>query len=139
MMTPQQQELLQLARKAAKMAYAPYSRFRVGAAVLTTTGTFSGANIENSSTNLGTCAERVALAHARMHGATSIIGIAVCCLDATADHSGQIAPAGIMPCGGCRQWLAELAPDAWLVTAGSARVFSVTELLPDPFLLTLQL
>lgn len=135
MMTPEQEALLNMAREAAKMAYAPYSNFRVGAAVLTDKGIFTGANIENSSTNLGTCAERVALAHARMHEASSIIGVAVCCLDSIPDEGGEVPLEGIMPCGGCRQWLAELAANAWLVTDGVDRVFTVAELLPDPFVL----
>jgi len=134
-MTPEQISLLKTAAKAAEMAHAPYSRFRVGAAVLTSEGIFQGANIENGSSNLGICAERVALAHARMHGATSIIGIAVCCRDAKPDASGSIDPNLTMPCGGCRQWLAELAPDAWVITNGAARVFTLQELLPSPFML----
>ena len=136
-MTPQQQALLDIAREAGEMAYAPYSRFRVGAAVLTENGSFAGANIENSSTNLGTCSDRVALAHARLHGAPSIIVVAVCCLDATPDDRGQLDLSTLMPCGGCRQWLAELASEAWLVVHGSERVFTVKELLPHPFTLRL--
>ncbi len=129
-MTPEQKQLLGVAEKAALNAYAPYSKFRVGAAVLTDKGVFIGANIENSSSNLGICAERVALSHARMHGAEIYTGLAVNCIDAVAD--GDIRTA--MPCGGCRQWLAELAPDAWLVTQGSDRVFSLDDLLPDAFI-----
>ena len=71
-MTPEQAELLAAAARAAKSAHAPYSKFNVGAAVLTENGIFPGANIENASSNLGICAERVAIAHARMNGCTSI-------------------------------------------------------------------
>ncbi len=132
-MTPEQCELLEAADKAAESAYAPYSKFSVGAAVLTDKGIFVGANIENASTNLGICAERVALAHARMHGATLIIGIAVSCMDAVHNKKDDVELTSIMPCGGCRQWMAELAPKSWLVTRGSERVFSMEELLPVPF------
>ncbi len=132
-MTPEQNNLLTQARDAAKKAYAPYSKFRVGAAVLTGGGIFKGANIENASSNLGICAERVAIAHARMNNCRDIIGIAVCCEDTPKDDGGQAKPEMTMPCGGCRQWMAELAPDAWVVTNGSEREFRVVDLLPDPF------
>lgn len=128
-MTPEQQQLLEAAETAAQHAYAPYSKFRVGAAVLTDKGVFVGANIENSSSNLGICAERVALSHARMHDAQNVIGVAVCCIDA--DPDGDIRTG--MPCGGCRQWLAELAPNAWFVTRSADRVFYLEDLLPDAF------
>jgi cytidine deaminase len=135
-MTPEQSELLTVAAKAATRAYAPYSKFSVGAAVLTENGIFPGANIENASANLGICAERVAIAHARMNGCNSIIGIAVSCVNAPVDGEGHIDPRLTMPCGACRQWMAELAPDAWLVTNGSDRVYTMLELLPQPFTLT---
>jgi cytidine deaminase len=135
-MTPEQLELLAVAAEAANSAHAPYSKFNVGAAVLTENGIFPGANIENASTNLGICAERVAIAHARMNGCTSIIGIAVSCIDAPRDDQGDIAPGLTMPCGACRQWMAELAPDAWLITNGSDQVYTLQELLPQPFTLT---
>ncbi len=132
-MTPEQKKLLDTAADAARNAYAPYSTFRVGAAVLTDKGVFIGANIENSSSNLGICAERVALSHARMHGAQIYIGIAVSCIDALPDGDVRTG----MPCGGCRQWLAELAPKAWLVTSTADRVFFLEDLLPDAFVFKL--
>jgi len=135
-MTPEQKMLLDSAEKAAKRAYAPYSDFRVGAAVLTETGIFTGANIENSCTNLGICAERVAMAAARMEGEETIIGIAVNCIDAPRDDNGDIEIALTMPCGGCRQWMAELAPKAWLVTNASGRVYTLEQILPAAFTLT---
>ncbi|WP_163338852.1 cytidine deaminase [Desulfopila sp. IMCC35008] len=135
-MTPEQIDLLKAADKAALNAYAPYSKFRVGAAVLTDKGVFDGANIENACTNLGTCAERVALSHAHMHKCSSIIGIAISCIDATKDASGKAEINQIMPCGACRQWLNELAPNAWIVASGSKRVFSLSDLLPAPFTLS---
>ena len=135
-MTPEQTELLISAKKAAECAYAPYSNFNVGAAVLTENGVFTGANIENASTNLGICAERVAMAHARMKGGKKIIGIAVNCIDAPRDTNGRIEENLALPCGGCRQWMAELAPDAWLVTNASDRIYTLPDLLPTPFFLT---
>ena len=97
---------------------------------------FAGANIENASANLGLCAERVAIAHARMRSKATIEGIAVFCADAKRAR-GKIATINeTFPCGACRQWLAELAPDAWIVTNGSAKVYSIKDLLPQPFVLT---
>jgi len=135
-MSPQQKELLEHAQNAAGNAYAPYSKFNVGAAVLTENGIFTGANIENASTNLGICAERVAIANARMNQCRKIIGIAVNCVDAHKDENGKIKENMAMPCGGCRQWIAELAPDAWLVTNASDREYRLSDLLPHPFVLT---
>lgn len=132
-MNEEQRQLLQAAEKAAESAYAPYSDFRVGAAVLTGGGVYSGANIETASTNLGTCAERVAIAHARMHGEISIEGIAVCCPDAKPQADGSLAESAAMPCGACRQWMAELAPAAWLVTSSSDKVYRAGDLLPHAF------
>lgn len=132
-MTPEQLELMSEAEQAAKRAYAPYSNFRVGAAVLTENGIYWGANIENACTNLGVCAERVAIAHARMQDCKTIIGIAVNCVDVTRDGRQDIDTRLTMPCGGCRQWMAELAPDAWLITNGSDRVYTLTDLLPLAF------
>jgi cytidine deaminase len=132
-MNEEQRQLLQAADKAAESAYAPYSKFRVGAAVLTGGGVYIGANIETASTNLGTCAERVAIAHARMHGKISIKGIAVSCPDAKPRADGSLAESAAMPCGACRQWLVELAPAAWLVTSSSEKVYQVADLLPHAF------
>lgn len=133
MATKEQKELMAVAVKAAESGYAPYSKFNVGAAVLTENGFFSGANIENASANLGICAERVAIAHARMHGSTEIFGIAVYCKNAVCDENGRFDPGLTMPCGACRQWMAELAPDAWLITNGSDQIFFLKDLLPVPF------
>jgi cytidine deaminase len=134
-MTPEQTKLLVSAKKAAQNAYAPYSKFSVGAAVLTEGGIFPGVNIENACINLGICAERVAIANARMAGCKKIIGIAVNCVNAPKDVNGTIAKNLTMPCGACRQWIAELAPDAWLITNASKQVYSLDDLLPTPFIL----
>ncbi len=132
-MTNEQIELLAVAKEAALKAYAPYSKFRVGAAVLTEGGIFQGANIENACYNLGICAERVAMSHARMNGCTSIIGIAVNCIDAKISANKEESLT--TPCGGCRQWIAEFAPDAWVVTNGNDTIYNLETLLPNSFVL----
>lgn len=132
-MNPQQKSLLGAAEKAASMAYARYSGFRVGAAVLTPGGVFLGANLETASTNLGICAERSAIVNSRMNGQTDIIGVAVCCLDITTDANASVDEFAAMPCGACRQWLAEFAPEAWLVINTSEKVFTLDTLLPFAF------
>jgi cytidine deaminase len=94
-------ELLGLAREAASRAYAPYSQFPVGAALVTTDGRiFQGANIENASYGLGCCAERTAVFHAVMAGAEEIAAVAV--------WAPRAAPCP--PCGACRQVLVEWRP-----------------------------
>lgn len=132
-MNHDQIQLLQAAERAAELAYAPYSKFRVGAAVLTPGGIFQGANIETASTNLGICAERAAITHARMQGENTITGIAVCCPDAALNEDGTVDEYGAMPCGACRQWIAELAPDAWVVVSSSQQIFYLDDLLPHAF------
>ena len=132
-MNESQKLLLESARQAATKAYAPYSKFRVGAAVLTKGNTYIGANIENSSANLGICAERVALSNARVNGAVEIEGIAVFCLDAKKNTDGTPTIESTLPCGACRQWIAELAPKAWIVTNGTERPLMLNDLLPKPF------
>ncbi len=132
-MTNEQIELLAVAKEAALKAYAPYSKFRVGAAVLTEGGIFQGANIENACYNLGICAERVAMSHARMNGCTNIIGIAVNCIDAKISDNPEESLT--TPCGACRQWIAEFAPDAWVVTNGNDTVYNLKTLLPNSFVL----
>lgn len=134
MLTEDQKSLLRLAEEASTKAYAPYSKYPVGAAVLTEKGIYTGANIENACTNLGICAERVALAHAHMQDGGKVLAVAVFCKEASKDSDGNIkAPAETMPCGGCRQWLAELAPDATVIANGFTQVFTVKDLLPNPF------
>jgi len=124
--------LLDEARQAAERAYAPYSNFRVGAAVLGGRGAiYRGVNIENASYGLGICAERVALSTAWAAGERNIAAVAVACIDAPPDAS----LAQRMPCGACRQWLQELAPDAEILILGEERSFRVGELLPMAFAL----
>jgi cytidine deaminase len=117
------------ARGAAENAHAPYSGFRVGAAVLGAKGTYTGANVENASYGLSLCAERSALARAVAEGDRDIRAMAVACIDAPA--GGPVEE--MMPCGACRQWIAELAPHAEIVLAGVDEVFRVEDLLPRPF------
>ncbi len=139
------EQLLAAARAAALRAYAPYSRFRVGAAVLveTTEGerVVTGANIENASYGLTLCAERAAMAAAcaredaplieaaERPPAPMIRAVAVACVDVPAS-----APAWQRtPCGACRQWLAELAPDAVYYVDGIPGELRLPDLLPYAF------
>jgi len=119
--------LLALARVAREAAYTPYSRFPVGAALLTAQGdVYTGSNIENSSFGLTVCAERVAVFGAVAAGARNFSGIAL-----IAD-----APEPVTPCGACRQVLYEFAPDLWVVCAnlqGKQKMFRLRELLPEAF------
>jgi cytidine deaminase len=122
--------LLNAAAKAREDAVAPYSNFRVGAALLTASGELiTGANVESASYGLTCCAERVALFNALTSGKRNFIAVAVV---------ARVA-AGPMPCGACRQLLAEYASDAKVFVADSrklktVREFSVRELLPGAFL-----
>lgn len=117
---------------AADQAYAPYSKFHVGAAVLGSSGTiYRGANIENASYGLGICAERVALANARMAGELNIAAIAIACVSAA--HDSPLNER--VPCGACRQWIQELAPDAQIFIVGEEASYSIAQLLPHAFTL----
>lgn len=129
--TTEQNGLLQAAERAAEKAYAPYSKFRVGAAVLAADGrVFTGCNVENASFGLSLCAERAALARAVADGGGEIMGVAIACLDAVPGPDGQLPEGAAAPCGACRQWLAELAPSAWVVTNSFASPRKVRDLLP---------
>jgi cytidine deaminase len=125
------EELLHAAREAARHSYSPYSRFRVGAAVRTARGVFTGANVENASYGLCLCAERSAMASALAAGAREMEAIAVACVDAPAEAT----PGERMPCGACRQWMVELAPEAEILVDGVEGVFTVAQLLASPFVL----
>ncbi|MCA9169286.1 MAG: cytidine deaminase [Planctomycetales bacterium] len=129
--TTERDQLIEVARKVAENAYCRYSKFRVGAAVLGTSGVYTGVNVENASYGLTLCAERSALAAAMSAGERNVRAVAVACVDAT--PSGDLG--AFMPCGACRQWLTELAPDARIYIAGLDRSFKLVELLPEPFVL----
>ena len=120
------EDLYAAARSAAERAYAPYSGLRVGAAIEATTGAvYAGVNVENASYRLTTCAEQAALARAVAEGERGFARIAV----ARADGEP------IVPCGACRQTLAELGPAIAVVLAEGGRVVErpLAGLLPDPF------
>jgi len=119
-------ELLLQAREAASAAYAPYSHFRVGAAILCDDGSvYTGVNVENRSFGLTICAERSAVVQAVGNGHRKITEIAVSCPDAEYPVS---------PCGACRQVLSEFADAACPVffEDGSGKIVSTTigELFP---------
>ena len=121
--------LIRAAAKARGGAVAPHSKFQVGAALLTKSGAIiGGANVESASYGLTCCAERVALFSALTSGRKNFVAVAVVAR----------APGGPMPCGACRQLLAEYAPDAVVLVADSRKLaaireFSVKELLPAAF------
>ena len=124
-------ELLDEARRAATRAHCPYSRFRVGAVAVADGERFNGCNVENASYGLSICAERVAMFAAVGAGHPRISRLAVACIDAPAGDG----PNGRMPCGACRQVMAELMePDGIVVVDGVGR-FGLVDLLPNPFVL----
>jgi len=130
-LTEQERDLLDLARGSGTKAYAPYSGFRVGAAVVTDVGTFSGCNVENASYGLCMCAERTAIFQAVAKGASRISLVAVSCLDAAPES----AVSGKMPCGACRQVISEFADGSVPVVVDGAGVWNVEDLLPLAFVL----
>jgi cytidine deaminase len=125
------EELYRLARAIAENAYAPYSRFRVGAAVLLEDGGIvTGCNVENASYRLTTCAEQAAIASAvALHGPTiRIRAIVIANLNGTASQ----------PCGGCRQSIHEFSSvntEVFFPAAdGSLTQSTIADLLPHAFL-----
>lgn len=125
---PGDEELIRVASLARQRAYAPYSKYKVGAAIRTKRNkVHSGANVENASYGLTVCAERTAAFAAVNAGDTSFDAIAIVIDD-------ERLPT---PCGACRQVLAEFSPDMRVIlatTAGKRKVAMLLELLPDPFL-----
>ncbi len=130
-MTPDD-ELLERARSAANCAYVPYSKFRVGAAVRIGKNIYTGCNIENASYGLTICAERVAVFTAIAASARVIDAVAVACIDA-ADGA---ATENLMPCGACRQVIAEFATAIIPFYIDRVGTFTVGDLMPHPFRLT---
>ena len=123
----QSEALMAAARDASAHAYAPYSRFHVGAAVLAEDGRiFTAANVENASYGLTSCAERNAIFAAVSAGARSIVAVAI--------HTPTAQPAS--PCGACRQVIYEFGPHAMVLSGcnGEDRGYwSIDELLPGAF------
>jgi len=118
--------LLAFAREVQDKAYAPYSDYRVGAAIYANDEIFQGVNVENAAFSSTMCAERAALSAALTAGCTDITAIAIV--------GSSEAPT--VPCGCCRQALAEFNPELRVIMGGSSDevlVMSLEELLPEAF------
>lgn len=116
--------LLDFAKDAISDAYAPYSKFFIGAAVLTVDGTiFTGSNVENASYGLSICAERVAIAKAVSNGKREFVAIAV------------VGNVEVTPCGACRQFIMEFGSDIDVIYQWHKKIVvkKISELLPDGF------
>jgi cytidine deaminase len=119
------QDLLKKAEIASRYTYSPYSRFAVGAAVLTLDGgIYLGTNVENASYGLTICAERVAICSAVAAGKKDIVALAI--------YGGKD---GLAPCGACRQFIAEFGCDIRVIYRHNGQVLSppIRDLLPDSF------
>ena len=134
-MTDQRDQLIATARKAQAGAYAPYSKFHVGAALLFADGSVvSGANVENASYGLALCAETSAVASAMNQGLRGGL-VAVAVIGGLHGHDGPV----VTPCGRCRQVLNELAqlggtdPTIWCVGADEVLELRLSALLPHAF------
>lgn len=127
----QHETLLQMAKQAAEQAYAPYSQFPVGAALLAENGVvYQGVNVENASFGLTLCAERTAIVKAVSEGQTQFQAIAV--------WASRRPHGSVTPCGACRQVLAEfLKPDTPIITThvetGEVQSYTLQALLPEAF------
>ena len=124
----QRKRLLRAARVAMKNAYAPYSKFRVGAALLTTKGeVFSGCNVENASYGMTNCAERTAIFSAVAKSGPKIK------IRAIAVVNDKGVPCS--PCGACRQVIYEFGPEATVYFQGAEgpKQAAITDLLPEGF------
>lgn len=121
----QRKAVIQAACEARERAYAPYSRYKVGAAILTASGRiFTGVNVENAVYGLTICAERTAVFSAVTAGVHDFVAIAIC-----TENAGT-------PCGACRQVLSEFADKmpVWMAdTLGNIRETTLDRLLPDHF------
>ena len=127
-MNRDEEKLLQAAAKVLPLAYAPYSNYKVAAAILTNEGKiFTGVNVENASYGLTICAERAALFSAVSAGCRSFSHLVV-----TSKGNGFMP----YPCGACRQVLMEFSPDMQIIVAGEKGNIirtSLAELLPYSF------
>ncbi|WP_412095990.1 cytidine deaminase [Bacillus sp. PS06] len=121
-------ELIKEAKQAREMAYVPYSKFQVGAALLTNDGkVYHGCNIENAAYSMTNCAERTAFFKAISEGDKAFTALAV-----VADTDGPVSP-----CGACRQVIAEFCPEDMSVyltnLKGDVQEITVRDLLPGAF------
>lgn len=122
------EDLMNIARRAYENAYAPYSHFQVGAALLTSNDTvFSGCNIENASYGATNCAERTAIFKAVSEGYTSFEKIAVAAMDGSTAY----------PCGICLQVMHEFMPEGTVILEENGEIieYALHELLPHGFTL----
>ena len=124
----EKQQLIEVATQAMYSAYAPYSQFRVGAAVLTATGIVSGCNVENASYGLSMCAERNAIANAIIASESDKIEVR-----AIAVVNSKNVPCS--PCGACRQVIWEFGQNALVIFLGNEgwQTATIKELLPEGF------
>ncbi|AWR97206.1 cytidine deaminase [Acidianus sulfidivorans JP7] len=124
---PSDEELLQIAKEATKNSYSPYSKLKVGAAIVSDDNEiFVGCNIENSSYGLSICAERVAIFNAISKGKKKFKKIAIITSEGN----------GIMPCGACRQVLSEFSDNIEIITLNNDKKivkFRLSDLLPYSF------
>ncbi|HEY5122289.1 MAG TPA: cytidine deaminase [Ignavibacteria bacterium] len=120
-------EIIELSLSSRKFAYAPYSKFKVGAALLTKSGNlFAGANIESASFSLTICAERVAYSKAISAGEKDIVAIAI------ASNKRDY----LFPCGACRQFMSEFGEETEVILVKSKKEFKtykLKQLLPEVF------
>jgi cytidine deaminase len=124
-------DLLEQARKAALNSYSPYSKFRVGAAVIAGGKLYHGTNVENASYGLTICAERVAIFSAVADGHRRIEAIALSCFDAPPSSP----PHFLSPCGACRQVIAEFGGNEVPVIIDGVGQMTLKDLLPMAFIL----
>ncbi len=121
------EKLIKVAEKARKRAYTPYSKFKVGAAILSSDGKiFTGCNIENASFGLTVCAERVAILKAISEGSSKFEAIAI-----VGDTNRPCSP-----CGACRQVISEFGKDIKIIMynlKGDIKIKKIDELLPEAF------
>ncbi len=125
------QELIKIANEAKEMAYSPFSNFKVGAALLGKSGkVYTGCNVENSTYGATNCAERTAIFKAVSEGEREYTKIAI--MSSSGDFTS--------PCGICRQVIFEFMEDGEIILgneAGEEKVYTVREMLPEGFRLTL--
>lgn len=122
------EKLIDAAKRARTTAYAPYSGFKVGAALQTGDGSiFTGCNVENTTYGLSICAERVVITKAVSEGHKDFVRLVV-----VSDHNEPISP-----CGACRQFMLEFDPKMEVVMVGdngNRRIMTVADLLPHYFM-----